>query len=348
MLVNMKIVVLAGGYSPEREVSLCSGSLIANALLENGHRVLLWDLCEDVDGVENYEKLFKGKDEVEKYHYEINTKGAILIHGKKASKESQYIGRGVIELCQHADVVFMALHGSVGENGKLQAVFDLMGIRYTGSGFIGSMLAMDKELTKQILVQHNIKTPKWECIEDIKDIKGDVDISIGYPCVVKPTSCGSSIGVKMVRDKQSLVQALAEAAQYEGSVMLEEMIVGREFSVGILKEEVLPPIEIIPRNGFYDYESKYQIGKTSEICPANIGDDIKEKLQMLALKVHKLLKLSHYSRIDIMVDYKGTPYVLEANTLPGMTPTSLLPQEAKAVGITYAQLCEKIVMLAFH
>lgn len=173
-----------------------------------------------------------------------------------------------------------------------------------------------------------------------------VEELIGYPCVVKPASCGSSIGVKIVKNQGALIQALTEARHYEEHVIIEEMIVGREFSVGILDSKTLPAIEIIPQSGFYDYKNKYEAGLTSEICPANISKELEEKLEEIALNVHKTLQLGYYSRVDLMTNYKDEVFVLEANTLPGMTPTSLLPQEAKVVGINYEELCERILLSA--
>lgn len=342
----MKIVVLAGGYSPERDVSLCSGSLIANALIENGHRVILWDLSKDIGDEISVEDFFLSKESSKRYHHEIQTKEAIFLSNGSSGQNSSMIGKGVISLCQSVDVVFMALHGSIGENGKLQAVFDLMGIRYTGTGYLGSILAMDKGLTKQLLTQEGIKTPKWISLKENDTNVDKVEELIGYPCVVKPVSCGSSIGVKIVKNQVALIQALMEARHYEDQVIIEEMIVGREYSVGILGSKTLPAIEIIPRNGFYDYKNKYEAGLTSEICPAHINNELEEKLEKIALNVHKTLQLGYYSRVDFMTNYNDEVFVLEANTLPGMTPTSLLPQEAKVVGISFGELCEKILVSA--
>ena len=204
----MKIVVLAGGYSPERDVSLCSGSLIANALIENGHRVILWDLSKDIGDEISVEDFFLSKESSKRYHHEIQTKEAIFLSNGSSGQNSSMIGKGVILLCQSVDVVFMALHGSIGENGKLQAVFDLMGIRYTGTGYLGSILAMDKGLTKQLLTQEGIKTPKWISLKENDTNVDKVEELIGYPCVVKPASCGSSIGVKIVKNQVALIQAL--------------------------------------------------------------------------------------------------------------------------------------------
>lgn len=341
----MNIVVLAGGCSPEREVSLCSGSLVANALLEKGHHVLLWDLCKNMSDNVRMDQLFKKKEDSEWYEYKINTSELSFKPDKNMTEEG-YIGRNVLKVCKYADVVFMALHGSCGENGKLQAVFDLHGICYTGSGFMGSVLAMDKELTKFMLNKQGIKVPKWITIENQNNAIAEIEEHIGFPCVVKPSGGGSSIGVTIVKDREELKKALSDADQYDKKVLVEEMIVGREFSVGILWERPLPPIEIIPKSGFYDYESKYKEGKTLEICPAAISENLKSELEGIALQVHTVLQLKMYSRVDIMVDNQENIYVIEANTLPGMTPTSLLPQEAKAIGMSYEDLCDNIVRAA--
>ena len=205
---------------------------------------------------------------------------------------------------------------------------------------------MDKGLTKQLLTQEGIKTPKWISLKENDTNVDKVEELIGYPCVVKPASCGSSIGVKIVKNQVALIQALMEARHYEDQVIIEEMIVGREYSVGILGSKTLPAIEIIPRNGFYDYKNKYEAGLTSEICPAHINNELEEKLEKIALNVHKTLQLGYYSRVDFMTNYNDEVFVLEANTLPGMTPTSLLPQEAKVVGISFGELCEKILVSA--
>lgn len=337
--ICMKIVVLAGGNSPEREVSLCSGKLIANALFRKGHKVALLDLSKDLEN-------FQGIDTV----YENNTLRSIednmLGSIKERNEKKSFVGKGVLEICKSADVVFMALHGSIGENGKLQAMFDLLDIKYTGTGAVGSMLAMDKQLSKDLFVQYGINTPKWLCINGLECNLIEITDNIGFPCVVKPIDCGSSIGVKIVSNENELVSAMKEANEFGDKVIIEEMIHGREFSVGILDKKVLPAIEIIPKTGFYDYDNKYQAGKTLEICPADISEELKNELAAVAKKVHDILRLGFYSRVDILVDHHNMLYVLEANTLPGMTKTSLLPQEAKAVGISYEELCEKIALSA--
>jgi D-alanine-D-alanine ligase len=233
------------------------------------------------------------------------------------------------------------LHGSVGENGQLQALLDMYGISYTGSSYVGSLLAMDKDLSKILMRAEGIQTPNWE-VKDITSKDFDAD-SIALPCVIKPCSCGSSVGVSIVYNKQELQTALEYARLYESRVLLEQLVPGREFSIGILKGEALPPIEIIPNAGFYDYANKYQKGRTTEICPAQLDEGICLAMQIEAKKVHKALHLGFYSRIDFILDGNNEFFCLEANTLPGMTPTSLLPQEAAAAGITYNQLCEMLL-----
>ena len=319
----MKILVLAGGLSPERDVSLSSGSLVANALLENGHEVELADL----------------------YTGEISSGGPFSytvpenepdLDALRAAHGPALIGPGVIGACKRADIVFVALHGSIGENGQLQTVFELEGIKFTGTGSVGSMLAMDKDLAKRILVSYGIPTPGW-------DIYGE-DANIGFPCVVKPLGCGSSVGVSIVRDEAGLMKAVEEANKQGQTVMLEKLIEGRELQVAVLDGEALPVIEIIPRQGeFYDYAHKYQPGFAREICPASLEPELAARLQASAVQVHRALRLGFYSRIDFMLDKNGKHFCLEANSLPGMTPTSLLPQEAAAAGISYNELCEKII-----
>lgn len=341
----MKVLVLAGGLSPERDVSLSSGSLIANALREAGHRVLLIDVYEGLAIEEcEYEQAFQSKEKGTPYAYTVPEKEPDLIAIKERNHNGDaLIGPNVPGLCQCADAVFIALHGAMGENGQIQAALDVMGVKYTGTGYAGSLLAMDKDLSKKLMTRAGIATPGWLMYEEDAMMVDDVIEKIGLPCVVKPRGAGSSIGVSIVRDKEALSEAIKDVARVEPHILIEAMIVGREFSVGILEGKVLPVIEIIPREGFYDYRNKYQAGLTEEVCPARLPEDETGTVQNLALKVHAELRLGSYSRIDFIRDESGRYVCLEANTLPGMTPTSLLPQEALAAGISYAQLCDRLV-----
>ncbi len=335
----MKIVVLAGGLSPERDVSLSSGALISDALINKGHDVMLLDLYLGINN-KNINPVYINSKSNKTFLYQVPEQEPDL-EAIKASvnNKGSLIGDGVIDLCKKAEVVFLALHGSIGENGKLQAVLDVNEIKYTGTGYVGSLLAMDKDLSKKLFRSNNVLTPNWKYI----DLQTYTDMDhIDYPCVVKPCSFGSSVGVTIVENPSELNNAIEFVKRYENFVIIEEKITGREFSVGILDGAALPVIEIKPLTGFYDYKNKYQKGLAEEICPANISDEIRDLLQNSAMKVHNILRLGFYSRIDFMLDKYNNAYCLEANTLPGMTPTSLLPQEASANGIDYNDLCEKI------
>ena len=257
------------------------------------------------------------------------------------------VGEGVIELCRASDCVFLALHGDVGENGQLQALLDIYGITYTGSGYIGSMLAMDKDIAKKILHAAGILTPDWIRV-DTKSPPSTEKIvsSVGLPAVVKPCSCGSSVGVYIVSTEDELKTALSNAAKYERFVMAEKKIDGRELTCGYVDGNPLPPVEIIPKAGFYDYLNKYQANATEEICPAQIGEAATTAVFEATKRGFEALRLEGYARFDYILDVEGRAWCLEANTLPGMTPTSLLPQEAAAVGIDYDALCEKLAVMA--
>jgi D-alanine-D-alanine ligase len=339
----MKILVLAGGLSHERDVSLSSGSLAANALMTKGHRVALVDLYL---GIESERDLFFDRESGKKYSYEVARREPDLakIKEENGGREA-LIGPNVIEACMGSDLVFMALHGGIGENGQIQAVFDCYGIKYTGSGYAGALLAMDKDLAKQIMRQNGIPTADWLTITACGTCVKSLIDRLGLPLVVKPCRNGSSIGVSMADNLAGLETAISAASRYEMCLLIERRIIGREFSVGILDDAPLPVIEIKPRRGFYDYENKYQAGASEEICPAELNRQSAEELQRLALKTHRALKLGSYSRIDFMLDEDNQPFCLEANTLPGLTPTSLLPQEAAAAGICFEDLCDRIAKL---
>ena len=340
----MNIAVLAGGYSPERDVSLTSGSLIANALIDEGYNVCLADVYLGIKD-ENVTKELFNKEKKPVYRVEHDVPDLAALKSASGNGDA-LIGKGIIELCSLADVVFLALHGAMGENGQLQATLDNFGIKYSGSGYVGSLLAMDKDISKKMFVGAGVRTPEWLYFTAKDGNIAEIEEKIGYPCVVKPCSCGSSVGISIVDDRAGLEAALAEAERYEDNILVEKKIEGRELTVGMLDGEVLPSVEIIPTEGFYDYKNKYQAGKTVEICPAPISDEIKEALAEQTKRAFSALRLAGYARFDYIVDENGDPWCLEANTLPGMTPTSLLPQMAQANGMSYGALCSKIVELA--
>ena len=252
----------------------------------------------------------------------------------------------MLELCQAADITFLGLHGGEGEDGTVQAALQMHGIKYTGSDHLGSAIAMHKGVTKGVFLNSNVPTPMSRLYKREFMGEGYLDSWCKFPCVVKPCSAGSSVGVQIVGDPEQFVAAVGAAFRYDDDVLVEEYIKGREFSVGILGGKALPVIEIIPRDGWYDYENKYQEGATEEVCPADLDEDIAKKMQAEAEHAFETLRLKVYGRVDFLLGDHNRLYCLEANTLPGMTPMSLLPQEAAAAGIEYADLCEKIIELS--
>lgn len=342
----MKIIVLAGGLSTERDVSLMSSAGICRTLLENGHDAYLLDVFLGLPyDKEKLEEVFTLPDHGLEIANGISTEAPDLelVKNSRPDNSSSFLGPNVIELCRMADITFLGLHGGEGENGKLQATFDLLGIRYTGPDSLGCAVAMDKGLTKQIFLQSGIDTPKGICIHKNKQNKDWESLNLKFPVVVKPCCGGSSIGVYIVHSPEEYAHALEESFHYEDEVVIEEYIKGREFACGVIDDIALPPIEIIPKTGFFDYANKYQADATLEVCPADIPDDIAARMQKLTIRAFHALKLNVYSRADFLLDEKGNLYCLEMNTLPGMTSASLLPKEAKAFGIPYNELCELII-----
>ncbi len=340
----MKIIVLAGGLSPERNVSLSSGTKIAQALRGLGHTVALVDMyfgLEDYPGLK-VEELY-GAPTPERW--QKVDRAAPDLEAVKAARRWEGkgdFGPGVLDLCRDGDIVFLALHGQCGEDGRVQAAFDLLDIPYTGSGYLGSAIAMDKDLTKR-LVAHLVDTPDWQFADYTEKEVDSLTSRTPVPCVVKPVDSGSSIGVSIAQDKKALRAALVEGLKYGGRCVLERYVKGREIQVGILDGRALPAIEIIPHQGFYDYENKYQPGAAEEVCPAPITAEQAAEVGRKAQAVYAALGLGVYSRADFMLDGDGRFWFLEINTLPGMTPTSLMPQEAAAEGLDYPQLCQRII-----
>ena len=334
----MKIVVLAGGTSTEREVSLISGTGIYRALKERGHQVVLLDVYLGYEG--DAENIFadprdwsEGIESIKEESPDLAAVKALRPDGDK-----HFFGPNVMKICEQADVVFMALHGANGEDGKIQAVFELNGIPYTGTDHLSSAICMDKGLTKELFKAGGIPTPEGYSIrlgDEVKNVK--------YPAVVKVNNGGSSVGVYFVNNDAELKEALEQAKAYDDGVVIEQYIKGREFTCGLIDGHALPLVEIEPLQGSYDYKNKYQPGMTKETCPANLSKEKTEEIQRTAEAAWKVLRLRSYARMDFMMDGDGTIYCLEANTLPGMTPISLLPQEAAATGMSYPELCEKLI-----
>jgi len=338
----MKIVVLAGGISTERDVSLISGTMIYRALKEKGHQVILLDVYLGYEGA--VETVFERDEDWTKEIGAIKDENPDIekIKALRPDGEKMFFGPNVISICQSADVVFMALHGENGENGKIQACFDLMGIHYTGTDYVSSALCMDKGLSKELFELHGVPTPKGISLKKGQEDRREVPL----PCVVKACCGGSSVGVCIAFDEEEYEKAKEEAFRYDEEVIIEQYIKGREFSVGVIEGRALPVIEIAPISGFYDYKNKYQAGSTIETCPAVLSEEKTKEMQRYAEEAFRVLRLKNYARMDFMMSEKGELYCLEANTLPGMTPTSLLPQEAQAEGTSYGDLCEEIIRIS--
>ena len=340
----MDILVLAGGISTERDVSLISGKNILAALKKCGYNAKMVDLFLGFKG--DADSFFTSDED-----YSIEAEIGLVdpsIDEIKASRGNEgdgLFGPNVLKLAKLADIVFLALHGEDGENGKVQATFDTLGIKYTGSGCLGSAIAMNKYISKQMMFANNIINARYIVLKNNECRLPE----FGCPCVIKPSSGGSSVGVTIVTDEKEYENAVKLAFKYENEVVVEQYIKGREFSVGVLGDTVLPPIEIIPKAGFYDYANKYQPGMTEEICPAGLTESETAEVQKCTKAVFDALGLEVYGRIDfILNENDGKFYALEANSLPGMTGLSLLPQEARAIGIEYPELCGKIIELSLN
>ncbi len=344
----MKIVVLAGGISTEREVSIVSGTGVCKALRQKGHRAILVDVfCGDEKArLADEDVAFPEEYDVEQAAGKIRSMND-RIEEIKASGRS-FFGPKVLELCRMADVVFLALHGADGEGGTVQAVLELMRIPYTGAGHLGSALAMDKGLSREIFREYGVPMAEGMTLKRQDEKKRADENGIGLPCIVKPCCGGSSVGVTIARTESEYEEALETAFSYEEEVIVEQYIEGREFSAGVIDGKPYPVIEIAPVEGFYDYKNKYTAGAAVETCPAHISPEKTEEMQRYALLAYEALRLDGYARMDFMMDAQENLYCLEANTLPGMTPTSLLPQEAAAVGIDYPSLCELLIEVSLR
>ena len=331
----MRIAVLFGGTSEEREVSIASGAQVFRALRDAGHEVVAVDTARGVLGpAEEVALLSSGVAPAPP-----SDEALALVRSAAPGALA-----GVPELHQ-ADVVFLALHGGTGEDGTLQALLDLTGVPYTGSGHRASALAMDKDVSKRLLRLAGIPTPDWLMAPASAE---EVEARLGFPVVVKPNAQGSTVGLSVVKRADELEAAVATALRYDDEAMLERFVPGRELTVGILDDRALAVGEIVAPGEVFDYESKYQEGGAEEIFPAALDPETTRRVQALGLAVHRALKLEGYSRVDFRMDAAGELWCLEANTLPGMTRTSLMPQSAAAAGIGFAELCERICQLAIE
>lgn len=342
----MNIIVLTGGTSAERNVALATGKAIAKALRDNGNIVKVVDPIYGTEQPDE-DKIFLGRPAIGK---EFPTQEEL----------NHYSNRKVIEcinsdIFSDTDIVFLALHGKFGEDGRIQSLLEMRGVKYTGSGVTSSAMAMDKNISKILFNHYGIQTARWLMIKKGLVDPGKIDESIrlemGYPVVIKPNDEGSTVGLSIVQPDVEDIQlgkALDDAFEYSSNVMAEEYIEGRELTVAILGNEALPMIEIIPKDGFYDYEHKYTKGFTEYFCPADLPEKLAEEIKEKALLAHKSLGCEVYSRVDFRLNNKGEAYCLEVNTLPGMTELSLVPKAAGSAGFSFEQLLNRIIELSLN
>jgi D-alanine-D-alanine ligase len=325
----MKIAVLFGGTSEERDVSIASAAQIIPALRTLGHEVFAVDTATGrLAPIDERRLLLTG----------------VALQPPSTMAMEQVRSRAIAFApsasdIRSADVVFLALHGGAGEDGRLQAMLDLAGLAYTGSNHIASAAAMDKDLSKRLFRSAGVPTADWKMAPVTV---AEIENTFGWPVVVKPSKQGSTVGLTVVRKADDLAAAIALAASFDDEVMVEKFIAGREFTVGVLDGAPLPVGEIIPPGEVFDYQAKYQVGGAREVFPADLPAAEEAQLQEYAIRAHRVLKLGAYSRIDFRRDANGGFWCLEANSLPGMTATSLLPQAAKVAGIDFPELLERI------
>jgi len=330
-----------GGTSAERDVSLASGAGVVAGLKQAGHEVV------PIDTAHGYHAL--KMDEVKQIE-------KVKAQPPSIQELQKYAGELTIQAVNSADlrgvdVIFIILHGGAGENGTIQALLDLVDIPYTGSGVLASALAMDKYMAKQIFAANDVPTPDFFIVDKrenmpLDDIARRVDQTLGYPVIVKPNSQGSSVGLSIVKGDDQLAAALDLGFQYDDRLLFEKFIAGREFTVSVLGNEPLPLVEIIPEGGLYDYEHKYIAGKTNKVCPVDLPQPLQKMIQLHVLKAFQALGCQGFGRVDFRLDKDNQPFCLEVNTLPGMTATSLVPKAAKAAGIEFPQLLDKICQIA--
>lgn len=324
---KINIALFVGGTSPEREVSKSSGKAIYQAINSLGYNCTLIDPAYGTDQPEADEKFFSAKDFVE-----IANENLIKTVNS--------------ELLDNIDLVFLALHGKWGEDGIIQSLLELKGIKYTGSGVLSSTIAMDKDFSKTIFQKNNVNTPSWFTIDkkfNRDEVVRIINSKFGYPVIIKPNDQGSTVGLSIVKKDEEIFKAIETAFQYSDLTVIEEYIPGREMTVAILEDKPLPVLEIIPKSGFYDYESKYTSGMSEYIVPADIPRDVFNNLQQQAITAFRSLRCKVYGRVDFRLNDENIPFCLEVNTLPGMTETSLVPKMADAVGISFEELTDRII-----
>ena len=330
----MRVTVLTGGTSAERDVALASAVQVIRALRSGGHEVAVVDTARGYIPESDETALLSGV---------VGTEPPPISQLQALERGLLLSGLANLAAVRDADVLFLALHGGRGEDGTIQTLLEMVGVPYTGSGRLGSAMAMDKDVSKRLFEAAGVPTATWVMAPVARD---RVEQEFGWPVVVKPSKQGSTVGLTVVKGSSQYESAVALARQYDDEVMIEQFVPGRELTIGVLEGRPLAVGEIIPRHEIFDYECKYTPGMSQEIFPADLPDSITEECRRLGLLAHEALKLGGYSRIDFRLTPEGELFCLEVNTLPGMTATSLLPQSARAVGIEFPDLCEQICRAA--
>lgn len=334
----MKVLLLAGGSSREREVSLSSGNAVLAALNRLGHSVLTLDPATGQSFIDENGKQLTSDD---------NQSGSSLLSSSPDSKRAINLFAG--EEFSDVEIVFIALHGGEGEDGTIQAMLDLSGKRYTGSGMAASAVSMDKAMAKRLFSSIGIKTPNWKLhvLEDgqsfLRQVAKDVDASFSYPVIVKPNDGGSTVALTKVSSNNELAKAIELAFSESANVLVEEFIAGRELTVTVLSGRSFPVVEIKPKSGLYDYEAKYTPGKTDYVAPAQIDEKLSTEIRLAAVEAFRVVGASGLARIDFILDVNGKFHILELNSLPGMTELSLAPMAAKCEGIEFDQFVQLIL-----
>ena len=328
-LQKPKVALLVGGTSPEREVSKMSGKGVFGALKNLHYSTVIIDPAYGLNQPKSEDEFFSEKD-----FAQISNRNCIDAINS--------------DLLDKVDVVFSAMHGKWAEDGTIQSLLELRGLKYTGSKVLASAIAMDKEMTKLIFKQVGVQTADWISLADnrFESVIDEIKNRIGFPCVIKPNDQGSTVGLTLVKDESQIKDAVNLALKFSSKVLIEKYIPGREITVAILLNQALPVLEIVPKSGFYDYEHKYSSGMSEYIVPANIPAEVAEEAQRQALIAFQSLGCEGYARVDFRMTNENEIYCLEVNTLPGMTATSLVPKSAKAEGISFEELIDKIIRQA--
>lgn len=329
----MNITVLTGGTSTERDVSLASARQVVGALRSRGHQVLVVDSAVGYIDADDEARLLSGA---------VGAEPPSLERLRALERGLLLSGLAQLGAVRDAEVLFLALHGGTGEDGTLQTVLQLIGVPYTGSGPLGSAVAMDKDLSKRLFRDAGVPTADWR----MAPLSRDEAAKLGWPLVVKPSKQGSTVGLTVVKEPSQYEDAIDLAWQYDDEVMVESFVPGRELTVGVLADSALAVGEIVPRHEIFDYECKYTPGMSEEIFPADLPPEVEAECQRLAVRAHQALKLGGYSRVDFRLTPDRKLFCLEVNTLPGMTATSLMPQSAAAAGLAFPDLCERICQAA--